>query len=170
MKRVIIESPYAGHIDQNLAYLAAAIRDCFNRGEAPFASHALYPQVLSEETERQLGIHAGFLWWEAAEKIIFYTDRGWSPGMKDALARAVARNKPFETRTLEEIRGPEQADRTPSASIRALAESLGIPEGLTSVLSDPGPSNSLASADVPRAGGAEEPAQRGFPRGDPTAW
>lgn len=41
---VIIESPYAGDVDRNLEYLRAAMRDCLKRGEAPFASHALYTQ------------------------------------------------------------------------------------------------------------------------------
>lgn len=43
MKLVVIESPYAGDVERNLRYVRAAMRDCLLRGEAPFASHALYP-------------------------------------------------------------------------------------------------------------------------------
>ena len=40
-RRVIVESPYAGDIETNVAYARAALRDCLSRGEAPIASHLL---------------------------------------------------------------------------------------------------------------------------------
>ncbi len=55
MRRVIIESPFAASngysVEENLAYLRAAMRDCLKRGEAPFASHGLYtqPGVLDDD-------------------------------------------------------------------------------------------------------------------------
>jgi hypothetical protein len=48
VRLVIIESPYAGDPDGNLAYARAALADSLARGEAPFASHLLYPQVLDD--------------------------------------------------------------------------------------------------------------------------
>lgn len=39
---VLLESPYAGYVERNLAYARACARDCLLRGEAPFASHLLY--------------------------------------------------------------------------------------------------------------------------------
>lgn len=33
MRRVIVESPYAGDIEKNVTYARAAIRDCLSRGE-----------------------------------------------------------------------------------------------------------------------------------------
>ena len=66
MRRVIVESPYAGDIERNLAYARAGIRDCLKRGEAPIASHLLYtqPGILDDDDgeERQLGIEAGLAW------------------------------------------------------------------------------------------------------------
>jgi hypothetical protein len=44
MRRVIIESPYSGDVETNVAYARAALRDCLSRGEAPLASHLLYTQ------------------------------------------------------------------------------------------------------------------------------
>lgn len=44
MRLVIIESPFAGDVVRNLRYLRACMRDCLRRGEAPYASHALYTQ------------------------------------------------------------------------------------------------------------------------------
>ena len=92
----IVESPYAGDVERNLAYLRAAMHDCFKRGEIPFASHALYtqPGVLNDHdpVERAQGIAAGK---EVAKALgqaaatyagvrvrhVFYTDLGESRGM-----------------------------------------------------------------------------------------
>ncbi len=92
MRRVLIESPYAGDIELNLRYLRACMADCFYRGEAPFASHGLYtqPGVLDDDDhiERALGIAAGFLWGEHAEAVVVYCDLGVSPGMGKGILRA----------------------------------------------------------------------------------
>jgi len=83
--RVIIESPYAGDVKENLRYLRACMRDCIMRGESPYASHALLTQVgvLDDNVpkERGLGIEAGFAWRQAAGKTVVYTGRGTSGGM-----------------------------------------------------------------------------------------
>jgi hypothetical protein len=41
MRWVILESPYAGDVEANVAYARAAVRDSLMRGEAPIASHLL---------------------------------------------------------------------------------------------------------------------------------
>lgn len=85
MRLVIVESPYAGDVDANVAYARAAVRDSLNRGEAPLASHLLYtqPGILSDDVpeERQWGIDAGLAWRRVAESAAFYVDHGWSAGM-----------------------------------------------------------------------------------------
>ena len=86
MKLVIIESPYAGDIETNVAYARAAMADSLRHyGEAPIASHLLYtqPGVLDDALahERALGIAAGLAWRAVAHQAIFYVDRGWSQGM-----------------------------------------------------------------------------------------
>ena len=59
MIRVILESPYAGDIERNVAYARMAVRDSLAKGEAPIASHLLYTQegILKDEVpeERQWG-------------------------------------------------------------------------------------------------------------------
>ncbi len=91
MKRTIIESPFAGDVRRNIAYLRLCMADCLARGEAPIASHALYtqPGVLRDDVpeERTKGINAGFAWWSSADVIAFYTDFGWSRGMEEAHRR-----------------------------------------------------------------------------------
>ena len=104
MKPVVIESPYAGDIERNLRYLRACLADSLKRGEAPFASHAIYtqPGVLNDQlpSERKLGVEAGFAWWSKTDLICFYTDLGWSIGMADARDRAVREGRSVEYRTL----------------------------------------------------------------------
>jgi hypothetical protein len=61
---VIIESRYAGDIDRNVAYARQALKHSLDRGEAPIASHLLYPQVLDDNdpAQREQGIAAGLAW------------------------------------------------------------------------------------------------------------
>jgi len=102
MKKVVIESPFAGDVEKNLQYARAALLDSLSRGEAPIASHLLYTQVLDDTKpeERALGIEAGLLWAEGAEVALFYVDLGFSPGMKGALKRYEQRGTPVEFRSL----------------------------------------------------------------------
>jgi hypothetical protein len=92
VRLVIVESPYAGDVERNTRYLRACLADCLRRGEAPFASHAIYtqPGVLddSDPEERKLGIEAGHAWRAMAEATVVYTDLGVSRGMVDGLKHA----------------------------------------------------------------------------------
>lgn len=105
MRRIVIESPYAGDIEANTTYARMCMRDALERGDAPIASHLLYtqPGILDEfnPEERAWGIEAGFAWWDAAEKVVFYVDRGWSKGMYAAWAKASKEHKPIEMRLLK---------------------------------------------------------------------
>lgn len=100
---VVIESPYAGDVEDNTRYARACLRDSLTRGEAPLASHLLYtqPGVLDDldPEERTCGIAAG-LAWPITFPHVFYTDRGWSRGMELALSTCRARNTPTHLRTL----------------------------------------------------------------------
>lgn len=104
LRRVIVESPFAGDVERNSTYARACLHDCFLRGEAPFASHLLYTQagVLDDNipAERQLGIEAGLEWGKMAEATVVYTDYGMSKGMEYGIAAAQKANRPIEQRTL----------------------------------------------------------------------
>ena len=104
MKRVIVESPYAGEVARNERYARACLADCLKRGEAPFASHLLYtqPGILDDTLpdERRLGIEAGFIWGRVAELTVVYTDLGLSNGMKQGIEAAARHGRPVEFREL----------------------------------------------------------------------
>ena len=104
MKRVIIESPFAGDVEKNIEYARKCLRDSLLRGEAPIASHLLYtqPGVLDDDIpeERQMGIDAGLAWREDAEATIVYIDLGISKGMEYGIADAKKHNRPIKHRSL----------------------------------------------------------------------
>lgn len=104
MVKVILESPYAGNIERNLAYARLCVKDCLLRGESPIASHLLYTQegILNDDisVERKLGIEAGLAWKTVADKHVFYIDFGMSPGMQIAWQIAENNNIPIEKRSL----------------------------------------------------------------------
>lgn len=102
MRRVIIESPYAGDVARNKAYLQACIRDCLRRGETPYASHQMLTDALddSDPEQRKQGIEAGYEWWAAADELVFCLDEGWSDGMRKAERLAQETEMPHDYRYL----------------------------------------------------------------------
>lgn len=96
MRRVIIESPFAGATPElaarNLRYLRACMRWCLLKGWSPYASHGLYTQegVLDDTNpeERSLGINAGFAWRPDAAATCVFHDLGFTRGMLQGIAHA----------------------------------------------------------------------------------
>lgn len=105
MKRVVIESPYAGNVAENTAYAKKCMSHSLHLGEALYASHLLYTQegLLDDliPEERELGILAGFIWGDAAELAAVYIDRGISGGMQRGIEAAKKRGCGIEIRSLE---------------------------------------------------------------------
>lgn len=105
MRRVILESPFAGDIHRNIAYARRCVRDSLLRGEAPIASHLLYTQegVLDDQVpaERQQGIDAGLAWRVVADASVVYVDHGISDGMMYGIRAAIDARVPVEYRRLD---------------------------------------------------------------------
>ncbi len=93
MPNVILESPFKGTtpkvLARNVFYARLCMRDCLDRGEAPFASHLLYtqPHILDDtiQEDRAKGISAGLAWGKHADYIVVYTDLGISGGMQSSI-------------------------------------------------------------------------------------
>ena len=113
MRRVIIESPFAApagawlpwlHRWRNKRYARACVRHALLAGDAPLASHLLYPQrgILRDHdpAERQWGIYAGLEWLPVADASVVYIDRGITNGMKCGIAAARAAGVPVEYRAM----------------------------------------------------------------------
>lgn len=96
MKLVILESPYAGDVEKNVAYAREALIDSLKHGEYPIASHLLYPQVLddNEPVQRRWGIEAGLAWRHVAEGTVVYEDYGITKGMIYGINLMIEAGKP----------------------------------------------------------------------------
>ena len=108
MMRVIIESRFSADnvrdLVRNQKFTLGCMRDCFIRGEAPYASHVIYAQthILDDfvASERAMGMHAGFIWGDLGEKTVVYEDLGISKGMEMGIRHAEMIGRKVEYRKL----------------------------------------------------------------------
>ena len=105
MTTVFVASPYAGDIAKNVRYAWACVADSLMRGEAPFAPHLLYTEVLDDADPemRMWGMDAGKEWLKKAQKLVLYVDFGNSPGMLAEESFARMHGVPVERRTIPEV-------------------------------------------------------------------
>lgn len=103
--RVIIESPFKGG-HHNVVYARQCLRDSLLRGESPYASHLLYPQVLDDNipAERRYGIDAADRWLEVADLTAAYCNLGISDGMVMGFVKAYRLRKRIVLRWLDPAR------------------------------------------------------------------
>ena len=112
---VVLESPYSGDTDRNIAYAQRAMFDARSKKEVVVASHLMWTQhhkapahyVVNfseqynlpnggrEEALRQLSELR-----RRVDKVVFYTDYGWSYGMKQGKKQCEDEKIPFEERQL----------------------------------------------------------------------
>lgn len=106
MKRVILESPYAGNVKRHVEYARVAMRDCLFRKESPYASHMLLAAtgVLDDKIpeERELGLSAGWAWMRCLDvkDVVVYADLGVSSGMQRGIDNAKSWGRNVEVRKL----------------------------------------------------------------------
>jgi len=83
MRRVLILSPYKGDIEANVAYAWECVIDSMKRGEAPWASHLFYTEIMNDAdpAQRSLGFACEYAWLRVCDLLAVYTDRGLSSGM-----------------------------------------------------------------------------------------
>ncbi len=106
--KVQLESPFGAPtregIITNVAYALIAMRDSLERGEAPFASHLLYTQMLDDRDphERAEDIEAGLVIGNDAALTVVYEDLGISRGMQYGIERAEREGREVVWRKLYE--------------------------------------------------------------------
>lgn len=90
MKRVFVCSPYRGDVAANVEVARAACREVLRAGDAPFAPHLLYPDLLDDDVlaERALGIEAGRRWLAMAHEVLVVGPI--TAGMREEIATAEA--------------------------------------------------------------------------------
>jgi sensor domain CHASE-containing protein len=72
VRRIFICSPFRGDVQSNEAIARAACRRVLDQGDAPFAPHLLYPELLDDAVaeERDRGIRAGIAWLQATDEML----------------------------------------------------------------------------------------------------
>lgn len=90
MKRVFVCSPYRGDVAANVEVARAACREVLRQGDAPFAPHLLYPDLLDDDdrSERAVGIEAGRRWLAMAHEVLVVGPV--TAGMREEIATAEA--------------------------------------------------------------------------------
>lgn len=126
---VIVESPFRATEHrteaQHREYLRCALADCIRRGESPFASHHLTPEVLQDDSpyERALGIRLGLAWGAHADLIAVYSQLGCSSGMMQAIQHYKAAGKRIEWREIP----LKQFRRILAMESAELSQAAGVP-------------------------------------------
>ncbi|MCE9635603.1 MAG: hypothetical protein K8T90_07855 [Planctomycetes bacterium] len=107
MKRIFVCSPYRGDVAANVEVARAACREVLRAGDAPFAPHLLYPDLLDDDVpvERALGIDAGRRWLAMSHEVLVVGPL--SAGMREEIATAEALGIPVR------YAEPPGAPRTP---------------------------------------------------------
>ena len=124
MKRVAIISPLNArsktHQNRNLRYARKCLRDSLSRGEAPYASHLLYPQVLddNDEVERSVGMDAGQAWEEQSELYAVCVDLGVTDGMTRSIERANQLGIPVDMRLIGPVEDAPARKRRSDAGVK----------------------------------------------------
>ena len=109
-KLVYVASPYAGDIEANVRFAAAACRYVMAKGHAFFAPHLLYPAILNDSvpSERALGMAMGILMLGKCDELWAFGDR-ISSGMKAEMEEAVRLGIPVKRIPLSEYRSNGRA-------------------------------------------------------------
>ena len=113
MKRVFVCSPYRGDVTANVALARAACHEVLRSGDAPFAPHLLYPDLLDDQdaAERERGIAAGLTWLAVSDAVLVVGEP--TEGMRREIAAAEALGLPV--RRLPESAVSGVAPAAPSA-------------------------------------------------------
>lgn len=102
---VYICSPYSGDVDANTAKARRYCRYAVDKGAIPLAPHLLFPQFMSDRTERELALFMDIVLMGKCEQLwVFGEER--SPGMQTEIDKAKKRHMQIRyfTEEMEEKR------------------------------------------------------------------
>ena len=92
---VYICSPYSsGNIEQNVINARKYSRFAVDKGAIPIAPHLLFPQFMSEETERELAMFMNKVLITKCAELWVFGDK-YTNGMNDEIIYALRKDKPI---------------------------------------------------------------------------
>lgn len=120
MSIVVLESPYSGDIQRNIAYGQRIMTDSRERGEIVIMPHLLWTQhheapnhFIADDDKiqivgREKSIEQIKILRTVVDKVVFYTDYGMSSGMVHGLEDCKKRHIEHEFRTIGNLHLDEQ--------------------------------------------------------------
>jgi dienelactone hydrolase len=101
---IYICSPFSGDVDKNLEKARKYCRFAVDRGYIPIAPHLLFPQFMSEDSERDLALHMDIVLLGKSEEVWVFGE-STSKGMKVEIDKAKLWRKPIRqfTEACEEV-------------------------------------------------------------------
>ncbi len=93
-KLIVVESRFAGNIENNIKFARSVCQYIVRSGDNPYAMHIFYTQFLDDNVpgDRSAGIECGLQWSQFADEVWFCFKHGdfkMSSGMKLAYNRLV---------------------------------------------------------------------------------
>lgn len=97
---VYICSPFAGNVEENTKRAKKYSRYALDKGNIPLAPHLLFPQFMSDETERDLAMHFNYVLLGKCEELWVFGDK-ISSGM--ALEIRIAKKRKMKIKYIKEV-------------------------------------------------------------------
>lgn len=91
--KIFVCSPYGSDIENNTKRARAYIETVIQQGHTPFAPHLLYPQILDEKVDRELGMELGLDMLTVMDEVWVFGDRV-TDGMRQEINGAISQGIP----------------------------------------------------------------------------
>ena len=97
---IYICSPFSGDVENNVIKARTYSRYALDKGNIPIAPHLLFPQFMSDESERRLAMHFNYVLLGKCEEVWVFGDY-ISPGMAEEIR--VAEKRKMKIRYIKEV-------------------------------------------------------------------
>lgn len=97
---VYICSPFSGDVENNVIKAQKYSRYALDEGNIPIAPHLLFPQFMSDESERRLAMHFNYVLLGKCEEVWVFGDN-ISAGMADEIK--IAKKRKMKIRYIKEV-------------------------------------------------------------------
>ena len=97
---VYICSPFSGDVENNVIKAKTYCRYALDKGSIPIAPHLLFPQFMSDESERRLAMHFNYVLLGKCEEVWVFGDN-ISPGMAEEIN--IAEKRKMKIRYIKEV-------------------------------------------------------------------
>ena len=97
---VYICSPFSGDVENNVIKARTYSRYALDKGNIPIAPHLLFPQFMSDESERRLAMHFNYVLLGKCEEVWVFGDH-ISPGMAEEIK--IAKKRKMKIRYIKEV-------------------------------------------------------------------